>query len=80
MSRIETVRLTFLGLWESAHSTILAQMLKSILSSGEDLVRIRLMPDIPDYLVFCQIKRKMKCHRKFDHAQIRCQMTTCFRN
>ena len=80
MSRVKAVTFAFLALRESAHSPVLAQLVKSLFSSGQKLVGIRLMPDIPDKLILRQIQKQMQRHGQLDHAQIRRKMSPGIRD
>ena len=75
MSRIKRITVTLFSLREAAHSSILAHLVETVLASCQNLMRIRLVSDVPDQSVFRQIQRQMQCHGQFDDAQIGCQMS-----
>jgi hypothetical protein len=55
-------------------AAILAQARHRLAASGQDLVGIGLMADIPDQLVARGVENGMECDGQLDHAQCRAQM------
>jgi len=52
------------------------QRANAVAPAGQNLVRIGLMPDVPDQFVGRRIEHGMQRHREFDHAQARAEMAT----
>ena len=78
VSGVKCIACTFFSLRESAHPAIFSQVIKSVFSSGQDLMCIGLMSYIPYNFILRQIKDQMHCHCKFYYAEIRCQMSSGF--
>ena len=78
MSGVKTVAAALTAFRESAHTAKLAQTGKVLPAPCQQLVRVCLMSDIPDHLVFRQIKHQMHRHGKFYHTEVRCQMSAAF--
>ena len=78
MSCYKSVIDTFLAFWKTGKSAFLPQGGKLIFSSGQQFVRIALMPYIPDNLVLRAVKNTVKCNRQFHCSQIRRQMSATF--
>ena len=57
MTCSKRIAITLTSFGKSAHATIFTQALKAFPSSGQDLMRIRLMAHIPDDLILRQLKR-----------------------
>ena len=68
--RIKAVRSTLTALRKTADSSELPKRRKRFFSSGQNLVGVGLMSDIPDNLILRQCKGQMQCHGKLDHTQI----------
>ena len=66
-----------LGAFGKARETVLhPQGANTVTTSGQDLVRVALMRDVPDHLVFRRIKNRMKRHCQFHNAKASPQMST----
>ena len=74
MSRIKAVRRILLGLWKTAHASVLPQGFKALLPAGQELMGVALMPHIPDNLIPGQIKAQMQSHGQLHNTEIGCQM------
>ena len=57
-----------------------AQGADAVAAAGEDLVRIGLMPDVPDQLVIGGIEDVMQGDRQFDDAKARAEMSAGHRH
>lgn len=62
---------------ETTHTAVFSQTIKSFFPSGQNLMRIRLMPYIPDHLILRKLKTEMHCHGKLYHTQIGRKMPSC---
>ena len=80
MSRHEGVRITLRGLGETGQSAVLPQMRKIRLASGQQLMHIRLMPNIKNQAVYLGIKNGFDGHAQLHHAQVSGQMSAGFGN
>ena len=76
VSCIKGITITLLTFWESTHSAELTQTGETLSSSGQQLMGIRLMSHIPDYLVVRKIQKQMECHSQLHSSQIGTQMST----
>ncbi|OIQ71187.1 hypothetical protein GALL_472000 [mine drainage metagenome] len=76
----ERVIRAFRPLGEAAEPVLHAQGADTVASPGQDLVRIALVPDVPDQLVARRVKHGVNRHGKFNHAQPRAQMAAGFRH
>jgi hypothetical protein len=72
----ECVVFAFVPAEEPGHPTLLAERGESIPPTGEYLVSVRLVPDIPDDLVFRGLEDTMEADRQFHGAQAGAQVTT----
>ena len=70
MTGIKGITVTFFSFRETAHPAIFSQIIKSFFPSGQNLMRIRLMPYIPDHLILRELKTEMHCHGKLYHTQV----------
>ena len=61
---------------ESADAIVLSKRVKSGEPAGEQLVRIRLVPNIPDHLVRGNVIGGVKRDGEFDRAEVRTEVTT----
>ena len=77
MTGIKGITVTFFSFRETAHPTIFSQIIKSFFPSGQNFMRIRLMPYIPDHLILRKLKTEMHCHGKLYHTQIGRKMPSC---
>ena len=68
MSRHEGVRITLRWLGETGQSAVLPQMRKIRLASGQQLMHIRLMPNIKNQAVYLGIKNGLDGHAQLHHA------------
>ena len=71
MARAEGVVLALLALEEAADAARLLERGEPVAPPGEDLVRIRLVPDIPDDRLARRIEGGEQGNRQFDHAKVR---------
>ena len=71
MTDAESVKFTLCAGRERRESLILLDRREPIATAREDLVRIRLMSDIPDQPVVRRLEHVMQRHRQFDSAQAR---------
>ncbi len=69
MRGVEHVVFGFFSPQESAKPVILSYCRKLIAAAGQDLVRIRLMPDVDDQLVARRVKRVVQSHQQLDRSQ-----------
>ena len=74
MRRAEGIVFALAPLGEAAKAAALAQSADAIPPSGQDLVRIALVADIPDEFVLGRIEHVMNRHGQFDHAEARAEM------
>ena len=68
MSRHEGVRIALRGLGETGQAAVLPQMRKIRLASGQQLMHIRLMPNIKNQAVYLGIKNGLDGHAQLHHA------------
>ena len=80
VSRSERVVFTLLALAESRDTAKLSKGWEFVLSSGEDLVGVALMRNIPDNVVFGHVKHIVQGDRQLVHAKRRTQVTSSFRH
>lgn len=74
----EGIRLTLPRLGKARHAAKLTQMVKALLSTGEQLVYIGLVAHVKDEPIFCCIKNSFQCHRQLHHPQIGGQVSAGF--
>jgi hypothetical protein len=74
MRRSERVILAFRALGEPAQAPAGAQRPDAVAPAGEDLVRIALVPDVPDQLVARRVEDRVDRHRELDDAEARPEM------
>jgi len=72
----ERIERAFSPLGESRQSTPLAQGADAITAACEDLVWIRLMPDVPDQDVARRVEYVVQSDCQFDHPEPCSQVTT----
>jgi hypothetical protein len=63
------------ALWEAADATIGSKGREPITTPRDELVDIRLMPDIPNDLIVRAVEGTVKTEREFDHAEVRREMS-----
>ncbi len=68
MRRAEGIVFAFAALGKSGKAAALPQRMHSGAASGQNLVRIALMTDVPDQAVMRRIEYIMDSCRQFDHA------------
>ena len=71
MGRAEGVVLALTAFGETRKPSTLTQRMHQRAPTGNDLVRITLVANIPDQLVLWRIEHRMERHRQFDHTQTR---------
>src|SRR5439155_18600173 len=76
----ERVVRRFVAARESRRSAPLAQLVHLCATAGEDLVRVSLMPDVPDDAIARRIENVMQRDRQLDGTEVRRQMTACLRH
>lgn len=76
MTGAKSVVNAFIATGKTADALIGPQRFKLIAATGQDLVRIRLVPDIKDNFVPRTVKHLMQCQRKLDNSEIGSEMTT----
>src|SRR5438445_5108283 len=69
MSGTECVILRFVTTKKSRQSAVFLDRMKLIASSGQYLVRVSLMADVPDELVARRIKNVVHRHRELDRSE-----------
>ncbi len=74
MRRAERVVFAFGPLGEARQAAALADGADTLAATGQDLVRIALMTDVPDQAVVGRVEDIMEGDRQFDDAQPRAQM------
>ena len=65
----EHVVLALVALEEARNAALLPQRLESIAAAREQLVRIRLVSDVPHELVARRVEHVVQRHRELDHAE-----------
>ena len=74
MGRAERVVFAFRALGETGEAAALTQSSDPVAPSGQDLVRIGLMADVPDDAVSRRVENIVQRHSQFDHAEACAQM------
>ena len=74
MGGAERIVFALATLGEARQAAALAQGADAVASSCQDLVRIALMPDVPDQDVLGRLEHMVQRRSQFDHAQARSQM------
>jgi len=69
MSRAKGIVGAFGPLGETGQTTLLPQRAHTVAAARQDLVRIALMPHVPDQLVMRCVENRMQGHRQLDHTQ-----------
>src|SRR5258708_2315310 len=75
MRRTKSVLVAFCALGETREPAALANCTDASAASGQYLVRIGLMSDVPDNFVIRRIEHEMQRHRQLDHAEPRSEMS-----
>ena len=75
VSGIKAVKGALRTLREAAHAAVLPKAVEIVLSPGENLVGIGLMPHIPHDLIRRQIQGQIQPDGQLHHTQVRCQMS-----
>jgi hypothetical protein len=65
----EGVVFAFLALGERRHAVLLLDRVDDVAATGEDLVRIRLVADVPDEAVVRRVVEVVQCDGQLDHAE-----------
>ena len=78
MPSSKAIIFTFLNFRETTQSPKLANGRKPILSLSQNLMRVCLMPNIPNQSIIRNIKNIMQSNRKFNSTQRRSQMPWIF--
>ena len=74
VGRAEGIVFALAALGEARQAAALAQGADAVAPSGQDLVRIALVPDVPDQDVPGRLEHMMQRRGQLDHAQARAQM------
>ena len=77
VSSAERIVFAFRALGEAREPAALAQRADAVAAPGEDLVRIRLVADVPDQPVAWRVEDLMQRDGKFDDAEAGAEMTAC---
>ena len=80
MRSAETVVFALRALGETGQSATLTQGANAVAPFCENLVRLGLMPDVPDDTVGGRIKNMMYCNRQFNDTKTGAEVTTSYRN
>ena len=80
MGRPERIKGALVALGETRQSPRLAQRADTVAASGQDLVRIGLVADVPDDPVLGGIEHVVERDRQLDHAQPRAEVPPGYRN
>ena len=79
MGRPKRIVWAFRPLGKARQAAALAQGVHPVAATGQDLVRIGLMANIPDQYVLGRLKHMVQGHRQLDHAKARAKMAACTR-
>ena len=80
MRRSERVVFAFRALGETAQASALPQGSDPVAPTGQDLVRVGLMADVPDDAVGRRIENVVQRDRQFDHAETSAEMAARHRD
>ena len=80
MRGAERVVFAFGALGESGETAALTQRANAIAASGQNLVRVSLVPDIPDEAVARGVENVMQCHCQLDDAEPSAEMSAGYRD
>ena len=75
MRRAERIVFALGALGETGQAAALAQRADAVAASGQDLVRIGLMADVPDHAVVRRVEHVMQGDGQFDHAKARAEVS-----
>ena len=75
MTHTKRVVFGFAALGEARQTTVAAHGVHLVFAAGEDFVRITLMTDVPNQLVFRRVINIVQSHGKLDRAQVAGEMT-----
>ena len=76
MGCAEAVVFTFRAPDKARQAVFLAQRPNAVAPFGQDFVRVRLVPHVPDQTVIRRVEHAMQRHRQLDDAQTSTQVTT----
>ena len=76
MASTEMIEAAFRALEISRYAVLLSQGVEVVETTGDQLMGIRLMPDVPDDPVSVQIKGLIQGQREFDDTKTRAEMAT----
>ena len=79
VARFPDIMFAFIPLWKTAQSFMLTQGGEVLSAAGQQFMDIRLMPHIPQKLIFRAVKFFMQCNGKLDNAEIRTNVPSGFR-
>ena len=80
MRRAEAIVFAFRALGETGQASALPQCSDPVPPSGQDFVRVGLVPDVPNQLVVGRVEYIMQCNGEFDDTQARAKMATGHRD
>ena len=69
MSYTEGVEVTLRSLWKTRQTVLHSHSRHALASTGQHLVRIALVADIPHYAVIGRVENMVKCNGEFDNTQ-----------
>ncbi len=80
MCRAERIIFTFAALGEARKPPACTHGANAIAATGQDLVRLALVANVPDQTVIGRVENIMDRGREFDDAQASAQMAAGYRN
>src|SRR5208337_2617966 len=80
MTGAEGVVFALKALGETGEPAARAQRAYAVAATGQNLVWIGLMSNVPDNSVARRVEHIMQCNRELDHPESGPQMSTCHRN
>src|SRR6185503_15674870 len=80
VSGARRVLLALSALADAGQAPSLTQRTNAIAPASQDLVRIRLMADVPEHPIVRRIEHMVERNGKLDHAEARAEMTSGHRN
>ena len=75
MAVLDPVVGTFLAAGITGQTAEFAQGLELLLTAGDELVDVRLMPDVPDEAVTGRVEHAVEGEREFDDPEVGAQVT-----
>ena len=75
MAGVKGIAVALLALREATHAAIFTHLIEAVPSSGQNLMGVRLMPDVPDQLVLRKIQHTVQRDRQLHDTEIGRQMT-----